>query len=197
MDGDSCAARHWSCYIVPSIFCMAARPHMSIITHAEFQRACQGACSVAASYKPPMLVTRVRLPACAFSLFNRASRCRQQDTPERFGSGTAAALPSDIQREYYCDATLALLFSIAPAPYPLGITEPCVLQVLVCVSAKSEHPKQAKKKQAQRKKIEAPPSGLRTRNLRTRDSTPCPFSWGDVRFFRLPLDACRPCNANS
>ena len=25
----------------------------------------QGACSVAASYKPPMLVTRVRLPACA------------------------------------------------------------------------------------------------------------------------------------
>ena len=26
-----------------------------------------GACSVAASYKPPMLVTRVRLPACAFS----------------------------------------------------------------------------------------------------------------------------------
>ncbi len=26
------------------------------------------ACSVAASYKPPMLVTRVRLPACAFSI---------------------------------------------------------------------------------------------------------------------------------
>lgn len=26
----------------------------------------QGACSVAASYKPPMLVTRVRLPACAY-----------------------------------------------------------------------------------------------------------------------------------
>ena len=26
-----------------------------------------GACSVAASYKPPMLVTRVRLPACAFA----------------------------------------------------------------------------------------------------------------------------------
>ena len=29
---------------------------------------CYGACSVAVSYKPPMLVTRVRLPACAFSL---------------------------------------------------------------------------------------------------------------------------------
>ena len=28
----------------------------------------QGACSVAASYKPPMLVTRVRLPACAYVL---------------------------------------------------------------------------------------------------------------------------------
>ena len=28
---------------------------------------CYGACSVAVSYKPPMLVTRVRLPACAFS----------------------------------------------------------------------------------------------------------------------------------
>ena len=26
----------------------------------------QSACSVAASYKPPMLVTRVRLPTCAF-----------------------------------------------------------------------------------------------------------------------------------
>ena len=29
---------------------------------------CKGACSVAASYKPPMLVTRVRLPACALML---------------------------------------------------------------------------------------------------------------------------------
>ena len=29
-----------------------------------------GACSVAASYKPPMLVTRVRLPACALLTAN-------------------------------------------------------------------------------------------------------------------------------
>ena len=29
-------------------------------------RTAQSACSVAASYKPPMLVTRVRLPACAY-----------------------------------------------------------------------------------------------------------------------------------
>ena len=32
---------------------------------------CKGACSVAVSYKPPMLVTRVRLPACALFVFLR------------------------------------------------------------------------------------------------------------------------------
>ena len=37
------------------------------------------ACSVTASYKPPMLVTRVRLPACAY-LFDRASKPYQ--TPD-------------------------------------------------------------------------------------------------------------------
>ena len=36
---------------------------------------CYGACSVAASYKPPILVTRVRLPACAFSFARDALRC--------------------------------------------------------------------------------------------------------------------------
>ena len=42
-------------------------------TEAQMQAKCKGGdesigmstCSVAASYKPPMLVTRVRLPACA------------------------------------------------------------------------------------------------------------------------------------
>ena len=38
------------CYIACVIFCMSAR-------------------SVAASYKPPMLVTRARLPACAFFFY--------------------------------------------------------------------------------------------------------------------------------
>ena len=33
--------------------------------HRLDDAACISACSVAASYKPPMLVTRVRLPACA------------------------------------------------------------------------------------------------------------------------------------
>jgi hypothetical protein len=44
-------------------------PYVSTIHHATqriaWQNLVTGACSVAASYKPPMLVTRVRLPACA------------------------------------------------------------------------------------------------------------------------------------
>ena len=38
---------------------------------SNFILSINGACSVAASYKPPMLVTRVRLPACAFPLLPR------------------------------------------------------------------------------------------------------------------------------
>ena len=39
---------------------------LSMLTVAAGTQNHQGACSVAASYKPPMLVTRVRLPACAY-----------------------------------------------------------------------------------------------------------------------------------
>ena len=45
-------------------------PHNSLHCSPAQSRSDHGACSVAASYKPPMLVTRVRLPACALLTAN-------------------------------------------------------------------------------------------------------------------------------
>ena len=50
--------RGWSLACVPLKF-------SNQDTFAKYNQVSKGACSVAASYKPPMLVTRARLPACA------------------------------------------------------------------------------------------------------------------------------------
>ena len=46
---------------------------MHVGTHIDYCRHSKSACSVAVSYKPPMLVTRVRIPACAFLNLTRCS----------------------------------------------------------------------------------------------------------------------------
>ena len=51
-----------------------------IVQFATSQKQFTGACSVAASYKPPMLVTRVRLPACAFGRSLGSKLCDEQPT---------------------------------------------------------------------------------------------------------------------
>ena len=57
-------------FVLMALHCLPERQKfssngLSMLNVAAGTQNHQGACSVAASYKPPMLVTRVRLPACA------------------------------------------------------------------------------------------------------------------------------------
>ena len=54
-------------YLIPTPTLLLESPGFfhRVFENHSFNCSTNGACSVAASYKPPMLVTRVRLPACA------------------------------------------------------------------------------------------------------------------------------------
>ena len=86
--------------------CLAPFPSLSLALAARWQRQraahfsrsklhgdC-GARSVAASYKPPMLVTRARLPACAIC---SAALLRSPTSGARFTYHCSAALPAGMQ----------------------------------------------------------------------------------------------------
>ena len=66
--------------VLPSSFLLTALLRCRAVPDActSISMLCQSACSVPASYKPPMLVTRVRLPACASHWAERASEHHRQ-----------------------------------------------------------------------------------------------------------------------
>ena len=80
-----------------SALALAARSQHQCAAHqsrGELRSAC-GAHSAAASYKPPMLVTPVRLPACAM---RSAALFRSPTSGARFTYHCSAALPAGMQR---------------------------------------------------------------------------------------------------
>ena len=97
----------------------------------------QSACSVAVSYKPPMLVTRVRLPACAVNLllvFSKSAHLALAVQVPRSSPFLFAPTPHDPTLLGGCWLLLQLLGMRSANEPPVGI-EPTTIRLRSACSA--------------------------------------------------------------